>query len=76
MELPGLIEDVGVEAMANATGVSARAVRAWRLGSRHPRPETAQRILEAFPDRTTFAEIYARAGKRIYAGAKRQAAAA
>lgn len=65
MDLPGLIEEAGVAQVAQACGVSRRAVRAWRLGYRRPLPESAKRIVAAFPGMTTFAEIYASAGRRV-----------
>lgn len=56
MTLADYIKSVGDQAFAEKFGVTTRAVMSWRLGTRTPRRETAQKIVAGTP--VTWDGIY------------------
>ena len=59
MTLPDFLKDVGDTKVADAIGVSPRAVLAWRLRERYPRPAQAAKLVEFAAGRLDYSGIYA-----------------
>lgn len=63
MRLTDYIADMGDRAFAEMIGVSRRVATDWRLGTRTPRPETAQRIVKRSHGKVSMTDIYGGNGK-------------
>jgi hypothetical protein len=60
MTLREYISMLGDEAAAKALGISARAARSYRTGTRLPRPEAAAKIVKRSRGKLTLEAIYGR----------------
>lgn len=56
MRLPDYIREIGTKEFAERFGVTERAAIAYQQGTRRPRPEVAQRIVDGSP--VTWEGIY------------------
>lgn len=56
MRLPDYIREIGTREFAQRFGVTERAAIAYQQGTRRPRPEVAQRIVDGSP--VTWEGIY------------------
>lgn len=56
MRLPEYIRQIGTKEFADKFGVTERAAVAYQQGTRRPRPEVAQRIVDGSP--VTWEGIY------------------
>lgn len=56
MRLPDYIRQIGTREFADKFGVTERAAIAYQRGTRRPRPEVAQRIVDGSP--VTWEGIY------------------
>jgi hypothetical protein len=56
MRLPDYIDKIGTKEFAEKFGVTERAAISYRQGTRRPRPEIAQRIVDNSP--VTWEGIY------------------
>ena len=59
MTLSDYIRDVGETAAVRLFGVSVYAVRSWKHGLRHPRPDKANEIVAITNGKVTLSDIYA-----------------
>lgn len=57
MKLPDYIKKIGLKEFADKFDVTERAALAYQQGTRRPRPEVAQRIVDGSP--VTWEGIYA-----------------
>lgn len=58
MNLSEFIDAIGDEQAAKLFGITRRAAQSYRLGTRRPRPEVAQRMVDKSKGRLTHASIY------------------
>lgn len=58
MNLSEYIATIGDKAAAKLFGVSERVAQSYRNGERRPRPERAQRIIDATGGKVDWAGIY------------------
>ena len=59
MNLREYIEQVGEARVAVALNVSLWTVRSWRLGTRHPKPDHARKLVAYSGGELSLAGIYA-----------------
>jgi hypothetical protein len=60
MTLQDYIATVGDKTAAKVLGITERAARSYRLGTRLPRPERAQQMVRRSQGRLTMQAIYGR----------------
>ena len=58
MKIQDFIATIGDRAAAELFGISERAAESYRLGTRKPRPEVAQRIVEKTSGKVDWEGIY------------------